>query len=387
MAEHGINLNSSVYYTGRYWNDLSQVRDVINERISGSSSCSWETHFARRAGRVFKCALMLNCGNGWVERSLIQSGLIEQSVGIDCSESLLEQARQEADQHGLLASYVCMDVNTAPFPRRDYDLVVNVGAAHHIAYIDRVFRRLAELLPEDGWFVSFDYVGPHRNQYRTDAWESAWALNRAMPKSLRQDLQYPHLPTMLHDDPTEAIHSELLVDTFNRYFVGEEFVPLGGALAYPLLTHNARLFEAPDGPERAFWVGQVLEADAAFLEAHPDSSLFAYFSGRPRKAVLDEKDQLVQWTQEEENREARAIESGGEYYPRGALQTESIERVRRDEEIAQLRTALTGAEDELASIRAGLGYALAARISTSRLAAAVRARPAVRHLVSRLIRR
>ena len=56
-------------------------------------------------------------------------------------------------------------------------------------------------------------------------------------------MSYPHLPTMLHDDPTEAIHSELIVETLQRYFHVERFVPLGGAIAYPLLTFNARLLE------------------------------------------------------------------------------------------------------------------------------------------------
>ena len=44
------------------------------------------------------------------------------------------------------------------FPLGEFDLVVNHAAAHHIAAIDRVFREICRILPEDGWFVSFDYV-------------------------------------------------------------------------------------------------------------------------------------------------------------------------------------------------------------------------------------
>ena len=63
-----------------------------------------------------------------------------------------------------------------------------------------------------------DYVGPHRNQYTSAAWERAWSINDELPAQVRQIMTYPDLPTMLRDDPTEAIHSELIVETLHRYF-------------------------------------------------------------------------------------------------------------------------------------------------------------------------
>ena len=51
--------------------------------------------------------------------------------------------------------------------------MVNDAAAHHIAMIDRVFREICGLLLPDGCFVSFDYVGLHRNQCWSVAWERA----------------------------------------------------------------------------------------------------------------------------------------------------------------------------------------------------------------------
>lgn len=44
-----------------------------------------------------------------------------------------------------------MDTDTVAF-LAGYDLVVN-HTAHHIAYINKVFQKIAELLPEDGFFV------------------------------------------------------------------------------------------------------------------------------------------------------------------------------------------------------------------------------------------
>ncbi len=211
--------------------------------------------------------------------------------------------------------YYQMDTNTAQFPEDGYDLVVNFAAGHHVARLDRVFRRLAEMLPEDGIFVSWEYIGPHRNQYSTTQWEAAWQINKQLPAELRQELNYPHLPTMLATDPTEAIHSELIVETLNRYFESIHDRALGGAVGYPLLTFNGGIHSRD--PERVFdAVTTILEADAAFTDQDPrENTLFAYIIARPNKVSLQDGAQLAQWSKEENEREAAAARSGGAYYP------------------------------------------------------------------------
>ena len=341
VSEFQVNENSDIYYQGRYWNDLDCVVQMFNNRISGCPEGSWYSHFARTTDKTFTRALILNCGNGWVERDLIRAGLVKEAVGIDYSSALLEQASAAADEANLPIRYHQMDTNSASFPDDEFDLVVNYAAAHHISMIDRVFRELCTLLPEDGWFVSFDYVGPHRNQYRADAWEAAWQVNAELPEHVRQEMSYPNLPTMLHDDPTEAIHSELIVETLLRYFEVEQFTPLGGAVAYPLLTHNQRLFAIDDLAERTRWAEMILAADDAFLRDHPDSSLFAYVAARPNKAALSSSAQLARWTNEEIERERTAEQNGGEYYPRLAYPTAeaAAEEARRELAVAQARIA------------------------------------------------
>jgi SAM-dependent methyltransferase len=377
VADLDVNENSDIYYQGRYWNDFDVVSRRINERISGEPSRPWFEHFAKMSGRTFERALILNCGNGWVERELLASGLILEAVGIDYSDDLLTQAKTAADEGGLALTYEKVNVNTGAFPDGEFDLVVNHAAAHHIAAIDRVFRGLCRVLPDDGWLVSFDYVGPHRNQYTPEAWEELWAVNRRLPASLRQDLQYPHLPTMLATDPTEAIHSELIVETFRRYFTVSEFTPLGGAIAYPLLTHNARMFEATDPAERAVWLTRILEADDRFLEQHPDSSLFAYFSGMPKKSVLRETEQLSGWQAEENERERRAAESGGEYYLRGALATALIALDTEEWEHVRLSEQAEALQAEVAALESGLLYSTLQRLADARATRRIRSTRAV----------
>jgi SAM-dependent methyltransferase len=322
--------DSSVYYGGGYWNDLPQVAAYIERRATGKPDTDWYTHLKDvTGGRTFRKALFLNCGNGWVERQLLEAGIVEEAVGTDISDELLDQARKAAAVAGLPARYYARDINTADLPEDGYDLVVNFAAAHHIAYLDKVLRRVCEVLPADGVFASVDYVGPHRNQYGYAQWQAAQELVEQLPEAFRSAPNYPHLPTMLAGDPTEAIHSELILDTVRRYFRLEELNPIGGALAYPVLSFNSAVHGTP-GPERDAVVEQVLAADEAWTTEDPDRTLFAFFWGHPMKAVLDEQDTLAAWAREEEAREQAAAAAEGRYYPLTVLQqlTQELETLR-----------------------------------------------------------
>lgn len=384
LPDFDVNENEGVYYDGGYWNDLDAVQRMFNQRIAGGTPGPWFQDFFERRGKPFNRGLFLNCGNGWVEREMVVAGVVGEAVGIDYSEALLGDARLEASAHGLPLTYHQMNVNSADFPSGEFDLVVNYAAAHHIAMIDRVFREICRLLPEEGWFLSFDYVGPHRNQYSSAAWERAWALNNELPPQLRQSMSYPHVPTMLQVDPTEAVHSELIVAMLHRYFHVERFVPLGGAIAYPILTHNERLFAYGDKADQAAWVEEVLRADEEFLAEYPDSALFAYVAAAPNKDVLARPDVLAGWEQEENDREDRARANGGAYYPHTALQ-DAYDRLVTERVVSeQLRTQVADLQGQLDAIRRDPLVSRLTALRGSRLAGELRKAPLVSPLYERL---
>ena len=376
MTDSIAAADTAVYYGSDYWNDLDEVRRMINRRISGDPEVFWDDHFRASTGRTFERALILNCGNGHVEEGLAAKGIAAAFCGIDFADDLLDQARARAAAGGYEATYVRMDTNSADFPDEPFDLVVNHAAAHHIARIDRVLRELCRRLPEDGCIVSWDYTGPHRNQYPYEIWDAAHRVNQELPEHLRQDMRYPHLPTMLATDPSEAVHSELILPTLERYFTITEHTPVGGAIAYLLLTHNAALHAAP-ADERAPWVEHVLAADAAFLDEHPEHNLFAYFCATPDKAVLERTEDLERWTGEEEAREAAAADAGGEYYPRTALQDLALR-------FEDQRMATEHARLDLAAATAPLPKRLAHKVAATSWGRRLREDPRVGRLEQRL---
>jgi SAM-dependent methyltransferase len=305
--------NPDVYYRGKYWNDLPAVREYLNSRATGVPTLNWIDYLKSVRPSGFNSVLVLNCGNGWVERELLSSGLARHAVGIDISEEFLEQAQGAAARAGLNADYFCMNINHGTLPDGSYDLVLNHAAGHHIAYVDRVLRKIAHAIDPEGLFVSWDYTGPHRNQYGARAWEKVVEVNSQLPKDLQADLQYPHLPTMLIDDPSEAIHSELFLKVKNRYFDFVYEKKIGGAIAYPLLTFNQNIFGAQ--PEYASkYVTTILQEDANDTDLNPDDNLFSFVIARVRDLKSISQSFLDQWTTEEEKRESEAKITGGKYY-------------------------------------------------------------------------
>jgi SAM-dependent methyltransferase len=210
----------------------------------------------------------------------------------------------------------------------DAGLVVNNGAMHHVAYIDRLTRRLCKVLKNGGVYVGFDYTGAHRNQYSWAAWSSMVELNASLPERFRATwppswpcrLVYPHLKTMLHIDPTEAIHSELQIDVLRRYFNLEQFVPLGGAIAYQILFQNRQLYNERHTAEGIETLREIMDADWAFLAADPGSSLFSFWVATPKEDAFHDALTLAEWENEENLREQQAAQNGGRYYKVSALE-------------------------------------------------------------------
>jgi SAM-dependent methyltransferase len=382
-----------LYYRGDLWGAFPTARQEIDRRVSGRPDGHWIDRLRQATdGRTFRRALVLNCGSGALERRLLAEGVVEAAVGIDYSDDLLDQARAAAADPALAdeLSYRQMDVNSLAFADEDVDLVVNQAACHHVRYLDRVLRACAELLPDDGWMVSWDYVGPHRHQWPWDQWEAAHLLNRTLPEGLRNELVYSHLPTMLAEDPTEGIHSELFRETSDRYFDVQDEQPIGGALAYLVLTRNRALLEAP-ADVRDPLVDEVMAADQRWLDHHPGRTLFTFLATTPKQGdTAPSADQCTHWTEEEELREEAAEHLGGEYAERTVLQdlTRELSDARLGSEhrlasIHQLQQELTDAQARIEQLEgdqaaSAMPWASALRRAAKKVPGAQRAAKAVR---------
>lgn len=315
--------SGDVYYTGKYWNDFVDAQKEINRRATGDPTLLWYDHFFR-THKKFKKVLMLNCGNGWPEREMLDKGYLEgaEVIGVDYSKDLLAEARDKAK--GLPFRYYYMDINEDEFPEDGFDLVINHAAAHHIAKLDKVFQQLVSIMKPNGLFLNYDYVGAHRNQYPLEQWQQVFELNRTLSPTARQYLSYPHLPTMLATDPSEAVHSELIIPTMKRYFSFQSYTPIGGALAYPILTHNEALQKASRTVVKTA-IHKIMTADAAYLAKDHEHTMFAYWVAKPSKTILSDTKTIEAYKKDESKREKIAAKNNGYYYNLSLVQTLYLE--------------------------------------------------------------
>jgi SAM-dependent methyltransferase len=297
--------DSTVYYNSTYWNDLPPVIEHISEICTGDRSKWWVPGFKDRYCEQgpFEHGLFLACGNGWVEREFMDWGIVRRATAFDYSTELLQAAERERGDRDI--AYFQADANTIDFEPESFDLIVNVGALHHVQYLDRLCRILCRALTTDGVLVGYDYVGPSRNQYSRPHWRLIEKTNQSLPAFLRKDaLTYPHLPTMVATDPTEAIHSDLELAVLGRYFSTLERHDIGGGLAYEVLSHNEKLASAPAG-DLAPELEKLLELDRSFTTSGTIPTLFSYYVLHAEKRSLTSPE-LDRFRRQENRREALA---------------------------------------------------------------------------------
>ena len=307
-----VSKNSDVYYSGMYWNDFPQVLEYMCENFTGDKQKWWVQDFKDRfATQSYEHGLFLNCGNGWVERDFIDKNIVNKATAFDYSFDLLREAEREKGVRPI--QYFLADVNKIDFAEDQFDLIVNVAALHHVQYINRLCLILCKTLKKDGLFVNFDYIGPHRNQYSLRHWYYLQRVNRSLPEGIQKpSFLRPHLPTMLVNDPTEAIHSELIIETVSRWFEIFERHDTGGGIAYEILTHNTGLGQIPP-EELSPHIIHILNLDKVYTQKKQVPPLFSYFIARPKKDTLLNHRLINKYQKYENRREYRASKRRGVY--------------------------------------------------------------------------
>lgn len=316
--------SAAVYYKDRYWNDHPRCLEQIKRLFAAdlSQNPRWFVEHFRESflkNKPVERALFLNCGNGWVEREFIDSGLVLHATAFDYSQALLDEAEKLRD--GRTIEYFRADCNTIWFPENSFDLVVNIAAMHHVQWIDRMNQVIARALTPEGFFLNWDYVGPHRNQYGQRAWSQMQRINEMLPLGFQAEpFTYPDVEAMIAADPTEAIHSELSLTCFERYFTYLERKDVYGGIAYQLMHNNHELHtRGVSTAERSVQFLLACDELAGATGAAP--LLFSYYVGSPKKKVFEspQRELVERYVKEEIAREAEAALHGGRYY----METES----------------------------------------------------------------
>ena len=281
-SEEGKSIQNYSHYTDKYWNDLKRVVEYKNELATGDENIHWIDDLKNKFSDYipFENVLIVGCGNGWLERKLYDLGIGKHFDAFDISEEYIKEAEQKKD--GRPIQYFIDDINDIQkIEPKKYDAVFNFAILHHASEIDDALKKLSECLKPKGLMFNEEYVGPARNQYSNDHLEVMLSINSDLPEKLRtKNLLRPPLENF-RIEPTEAIHSDLVIPTFKKYFDIVFERNMNGGIAYQILWNNISEFEKND-EDSINWLNFLLEKDVEFTNNGKVPVLFWYGVGTPK---------------------------------------------------------------------------------------------------------
>jgi SAM-dependent methyltransferase len=256
------------------WTQSRIVREYLHERVSGDPRCDWVTWMLFRHasadssdGRKLS-ALVLGCGDGWLERRLAADERIGRVTGIDISAGAIEEARRGAEAAGLAGriSHSVVDLDREPLPAGAWDLVLSHDVIHHVRDLEGLYRRIARALAPSGWLLFCEYVGPnrfaydrHREALADEALLSLPEKYRRLPggRGLAQRGIRSDPGEVARLDPSEAVRSDAILPVLraSRDLEIDEEIAYGGSLLSPLLFELVVNFEDGNAEDEAVMRG------------------------------------------------------------------------------------------------------------------------------------
>jgi SAM-dependent methyltransferase len=108
--------------------------------------------------RVFKFETIVEIACGVGASAHYLDGLYEKYIGIDYSEKQIAAARK-FNENNPRATFIAANIKSSVLPDVKADLILAVGALHHMTEHEKVFAALGRLAKPGGYFVAIE---PHR---------------------------------------------------------------------------------------------------------------------------------------------------------------------------------------------------------------------------------
>jgi SAM-dependent methyltransferase len=213
-----------------FWMAHPLIRHRINQRISGSPH-EWPLDWFRRihCKQPFELGISWGSGLGAFERAAIRCGAVREIDAFDISPSSLEDARRAAREEGIEGiNYQVGNFDDPKIDARRYDIVFFQQSLHHVAALERLFRRLSLYLKPSAVFYLDEFVGPSRTGWKTEHLTLAQAVLKIAPAKarIRDELTFP----IEVNDPSEGVRSGE-IEKFTRDFCEIlDWRPYGGQI-------------------------------------------------------------------------------------------------------------------------------------------------------------
>lgn len=264
VANYWDEHTDETYFGETYW----LANPIINRHYQikaagGRDYTSWVNfsvqHFLGERCPVDR-VLSIGSGDGALERHLASIGTAKLIEGIDLAPKRISNAKEEATKAGFEESirYILCNVETSPFPGSNYDAIYFNSSLHHISDLDSILKKCSSALKEEGYLFVNEYIGPNRFAFNEREKQVMLSVFQMIPDKfrvshaehdrgqVRNHLSFPDPAEVERVDPSEAIHSEEIVDALKRHFQIKEFNFAGGTLMQFMLDGIAGNFRETD---------------------------------------------------------------------------------------------------------------------------------------------
>ena len=239
------------------WSGINLNHQYFNYLVSGDPKVHYLQYFIDKYISRPVSVLSLGCGNGHLERAIIEFKLPYSSVhGIDINPDLSRFAEAEASRLGYKnVTYSTADLNVLSLPPQKYDLIIFFHSLHHIENLEGLLDNISKALTPEGIVLVVDFVGPTRFQWTDQQIKFTQELLDLLPPKLKTDLRNPKLNTIkekivrpkveeiIGSDPSEAVRSGEIYPLLKKMFITLEEKPLGGTLLSNLFDGIAGNFD------------------------------------------------------------------------------------------------------------------------------------------------
>ena len=283
-SEEAKSLKEYTHYSDKYWNDLEIVVKYKNKLATGNENVSWIGDILTRFKEYvpFDDVLIVGCGNGWLERQLYDLGIGKHFDAFDMSEKYINEAKELKQSRTI--DYFLDDINfMSKIEDEKYDAVFNFAVLHHAEEVDNALKKLAKCLKTNGLMFNEEYVGPARNQYSDQHLKHMLEVMSDLPEKFRTKVKFLRPPLEnFRVEPSEAIHSDLILPLIPKYFDIVYQRNLNGGIAYQLLHNNIQEFEDDSNTESVKWLEYLLKEDSKLSKENKVPILFWYGVCKPK---------------------------------------------------------------------------------------------------------
>jgi SAM-dependent methyltransferase len=274
-----------------YWMNIETVRNLVRERVTGSSQMTWFTRQVRTRETPFGRVLAFGDGYGMaaeaVQEKRDSTEVISFNISAEEGERFLAVMKQVGAQ--IPYRFVLGDANRFDFSRLGrFDTIIDVGAFHHFERLERILPALHEALAPDGRLYVDEYVGPSKYRFSSRVIELINARLAGLPESLvacRRKVSPGDFRDLWRrcPDPSEGIRSAELDRLLRRHFSVVQRTPYGGTLLQPffLTSHLdpcrlriANWHSTPDGRSAA---AQLVRLELELMSAQTLGSDYCYY--------------------------------------------------------------------------------------------------------------